>query len=96
MFLATGPPGKSLNNFKLGTSVCTLPFRKGANTCTRKTLLTNSDLKGLPQEYSKALLVLRETKEVSPWPTPLQHFSISKVSLFLKNPFHYQVDWQFS
>ena len=64
--LSHGPPGKSLNNFKLGTSVCTLPFRKGANTCTRKTLLTNSDLKGLPQEYSKALLVLRETKEVSP------------------------------
>ena len=69
----------------------TLPTRKGANTCRRKTLPNNSYLKGLPQEYSKALLVLREIKEVSPWPTPLQYFS-----LFLINPFHYQVDWQFS
>ena len=74
----------------------TLPTRKGANTRRRKTFPNNSDLKGLPQEYSKAVLVLREIKEVSPWPTPLQHFSISKVSLFLKNPFHCQVDWKFS
>ena len=61
----------------------TLPTRKGANTYRRKILPNNSYLKGLPQEYSKALLVLSEIKEVSPWPTPLQYFSLFLFFIFI-------------